>query len=155
LKPENEQVLSLIKNVFKEASKKSANVDINYKITSMRCLSDLMQYSASNSLDSDFELYWTMFVEKYFEQDFLNLKNAEELKVEINAEAMQLENNITDNDRPIEEIKKLKLSETKSNDDEENEELFNKLKLIILETIGKCWPYTMEMQGTRRVLFIL
>jgi hypothetical protein len=148
LKAENEQVLLLIKNIFKEASKQGTNVDPNYKLTSLRCLSDILEYSASNSLDSDFDLYWTTFVEKYFEQDFINLKESEEFKKKAESgEDEQKSDETKEEDRPIEEIKKLKLSETPETIDEAAKELFDNFKFIILGTIGKCLPYTVEIQG--------
>ena len=149
LKPENDKVISLIKNVFKEANKQSTNIETSYKITSLRCLSDILQYSASNSLDSDFDLFWSMFVEKYFIQELTDLKDAEEKKKQ--ESEIKESSEINDENKPIEEIKKLKLSESnKSNDseiDEASQELNDNYKFTILATIGKSWPYSNEMQG--------
>ena len=130
--------------MFKEAGKQNTSVETNYKLTSLRCLSDLLEYSASNSLDSDFDFYWTNFVDKYFEQDFINLKESEEELKRKSVEAE--EEKKKEDDRPVEEIKKLKLSETEAMDDE-TKELFDNFKFTILSTLGKCLPFTAEIQG--------
>lgn len=140
--------------MFKEASKQSTNIETNYKLTSLRCLSDVLQYCASSSLDSDFDTYWSTFVEKYFEQDFTSLKEFEELKsqqqqqqqINSTTEEQQQAVVVADDDKPVEEIKKLKLSETKDIDEAE-QELADNFKFTILATIGKCMPYTPEIQG--------
>ena len=38
--------------------------------------------------------------------------------------------------------------------DKDEEEEKSVIKLVLLETVGKCWPYSTEIQGTSIVTFL-
>lgn len=160
LKIENELLINLIKNVFKEASKQSSNINLNYKIHTLRCLADILQFSSTNSIDNDFETYWSLFIESYFKQNIENLKQLEEeirikkfeKQEEINKEQQNEDEKMQDNNENANDgAKKVKLSNennVKNEDNDENsDDTFSNVRLICLESMGKCWPYTTEMQG--------
>ncbi len=156
---DDELVVDIKKKVFKEASKQSSNIDSAYKTCALRCLADILEYSSSKFVDKDFESYWVLFIEKYFENDLEKLdtvcrsKEIETMEVEVNATAVQTDGQT----EPAEDIKKLKLTEDKSvkkdDDDDEESELSNTLRLICLETLGKSWPHNTDMQGRKKNLF--
>lgn len=149
LKFDNENVDLVFKNVFKEVNKESSNIDESYRISSLRCLSDLLQFSSSNFRDSDFELYWTSVIERFFQKNFEILaeieKAVEERRKQDNEED---ENN--SKQAALEQIKKIKLSdESQSGDngDEAEDKFDSPVKITCLETFGKCWPYSDDIQG--------
>ena len=183
----NEQVTNLIKNIFKEANKQSSNVDDNYKICALRCLADAMQFSSNHFNDADFELYWTSFIEKYFEESIqklneIELKKQQQLQEQEQKNAEQggetkaaaIETDTSDTINPTtsdtessEQIKKLKLNDdekekgkenkqiAKDADDEANNSLHNNLRTVCLETFGKCWPHSNELQGRLHYLYFI
>ena len=149
MKFDNENVDLIFKNVFKEVNKDSSNIDQSYKISSLRCLSDLLQFSSSHFKDSDFELYWSSFIERFFQKNFQILAEIEKA-IE---ERRKNEHEGDDSEirqAALEQIKRIKLSdESQSNgDDDEAEDKFESpLKITCLETFGKCWPYSDDIQG--------
>jgi proteasome component ECM29 len=160
---DNDLIESLIKNMFKEASKQSSNVDINYRVASLRCLSDLIQFSSSHFKDAFFQQYWSLFMKKYFENDLEELMIKERQRREQLEEQLKKKMNIIDEDVELINIddenvkdnneqsnkKSKKNDDDKDDDDDDDEEgqILDKLKLLSLETIGKCWPYTPEIQS--------
>jgi hypothetical protein len=151
LSNDNELVINVKKHIFKEASKDNSNIDITYKTCALRCLADILEYSSSKFFDKDFESYWTLFIEKYFENDlekFKELNDVEKSEMTVETSDALVDGGQKDS---VEEIKKLKLSESKpvkpDDEDDNDSELFEKLRLICLETFGKSWPHNSDMQG--------
>lgn len=143
---ENQLVSELIKCVFKEASKSTS--DSVYKTSSLRCLTDLIQFSTSQLKDSFFEDYWTSFVLKFFDKDLDTLRTKETRQTEI------LKAKLEGREEPVQEAQASQGNDTDKQKTEENQdvemeekEAEESTKLIILETIGKCWSYSSELQG--------
>lgn len=146
---ENKLVDDIINSVFKEANKQSGNIDLNYRTCSLNCLGDLVQFSSTHFKENYFENYWQEFVLKYFQSDIDALIKKELQRVEqqkelfkikvLGVEVMQSETN-----------EKIELTETNKDEemeeDKELETINSSLKLVILESIGKCWPYCSDIQ---------
>lgn len=100
-----------------------------------------------------------MFIEKLFEDDLNNLRNKELQRLQQQIENIKLKNQpeVTQETKQKEEeagkansneeSTTLEASQEKKETDKEEEEKNSTLKLVCLETIGKCWPYTTEIQG--------
>lgn len=149
MKFDNENVDLIFKNVFKEANKDSSNIDEAYRISSLRCLSDLLQFSSSNFKDSDFELYWSSFIERFFQKNFEILGEIEKAIEE--RRKQELEDDSDNRQAALEQIKRIKLtdeSQSGANDDEDGDKFDSPLKITCLETFGKCWPYSDDIQGS-------
>lgn len=172
---ENELVDEIIKSVFKEANKQGSNIDLSYRIYSVMCLSDLLQFCSAQFKETYFEQYWSMFVLKIFqsELDALNqrenqrqeqqieyFKNKLNKNDEINMEEQQL----NDKKEPSEENDdKMSIesetktankanSEEKMDQDEEKEEVNINYRVIVLVSLGKSWSFCSDMQGTIKII---
>ena len=173
----NPLVEELYKSIFKEASKQG--VDLAYKSCALRCLSDLVQFSSSQFKDAYFEQYWSNFVLKLFETDLEELFENEKIQREQlidqlanrdraytqetgNPDASSIEEDILK--KPCDENlvresrsserKKEKSSSNQDKDEEENAKT-SALKLICLETLGKCWPSSADTQGKQYLIHTL
>lgn len=145
---ENKLVDDIINGVFKEANKQSGNIDSNYRSCSLSCLGDLVQFSSTHFKNNYFEMYWQDFVVKYFQDDIDLLTKKECQRVEQQRESfkkkflgideMQTESN------PNEKIETK--NEEEMEEDKELEIINSNLKLVIIESIGKCWPYCSDIQ---------
>lgn len=140
---ENPLVSEVIKCVFKEAGKSSS--DSVYKTASLRCLTDLVQFSTSQLKDSFFEDYWTSFVLKSFEKELEALRAKEVRQREILKAKLEERE-----DEPLQEEAKTSESSKQKEDEDvemEEKETEKSTRIIILETMGKCWSYSLELQG--------
>lgn len=147
---DNEQVSLMFKNVFKEASK---DTDTIYKVASLRCLSDLLEFSSSQFRDDDFDQFWTLFIQKHFKIDFEMFNEIESKLIE----GKYLMENCNENEKTnimcelIDKVKEIKLKNDKSTKENENSldiqnDQMDIIKITCLETLGKAWPYTTDMQ---------
>lgn len=135
--------------MFKEANKQTS--DMAYRTSSLRCLTDLVHFSSYQFKDSVFEDYWTGFVLKYFAADLESIEAREKRHAEM------LRAKFEEKDESMEQSKEAaavkasgedkEMTEEKSEEDKENEKVNSSLKLIVLETIGKCFSYSTEIQG--------
>jgi len=159
---ENPLVEEIIKSVFKEANKSGSNIDISYKLGSLRCLADLVEFSSCHFKDNLFEDYWQGFIKTNFSEDFESLVNKEKKYME--KRKMQLnqmeivetdEPKVEENDQEMKDMDQTKEEQnanktTITNEEERNEEEdtnnFN-IRLNLLSTIGKCWSYSSDIQG--------
>jgi hypothetical protein len=163
---ENELVDEIIKSVFKEANKQGSNIDLSYRIYSIMCLSDLLQFCSSQFKEAYFEQYWPMFVLKIFQNDLDTLNQKEnqrqEQQIEYFKNKLINKNNEVDMlEQPSTEEKEIKEenddkmsieSETKPvkmDQDEEKEEVNINLRVIVLHSLGKSWSFCSETQGTK------
>lgn len=160
---ENPLTDEIIKNIFKEANKQSDNIELNYRVCSLRCLADLVQFGSTHAKDSYFEQYF-LIVKKYFEAEFEEVVKkekvyhdqlVEQFKNKNRKETGELEAKREKKDdaemmevQPVEKQEKDDKAKVEKDENDEEEEKKNEaIKLIILETIGKCWPYSTEIQG--------
>jgi hypothetical protein len=95
-----------------------------------------------------------MFIEKLFEEDLNNLRNKEKQRIQQQIEAIKLKNKPEVNETKEKEESKTdketsfeEVNQEKKETDKEEEEKNSTIKLVCLETIGKCWPYSTETQG--------
>ena len=135
----------IFKNVFKEVNKESSNIDEAYRISTLRCVSDLLQFSSNNFRDSDFELYWSTVLEKHFKKAFEHFEEIEKIAEQRKLNAGES----VDQERQLSEIKKIKLTdESESEKEAENEDRIDSpARITCLETFGKCWPHSIDIQG--------
>jgi hypothetical protein len=174
LKVENPLVEEIVNAMFKEAGKQSSNIDITYRQCSLRCLADLIQFTSSQFKDSFFELYWSSVFVMYFEQDLASLVRKDQLRFEQQIEAFKRKNKRKANDMETETVEdqtkneqseemqveaekveektqqkeeEVKKADEKTDEEKEKEATNSALKLILMETIGKCWPFSWEIQG--------
>ncbi|CAF0720691.1 unnamed protein product [Brachionus calyciflorus] len=153
---DNSLVDEIITSVLKEANKQSGNIDNNYRICSLRCLGDLVQFSSTHFKDNYFENYWANFVLKYFKDDLDELEKKEKLRCDQQRESFKKKVlGIEDMQTEIENIEKMQTTESTKNEEKNDEEMLedkeleetnSSLKLVILESIGKCWPYGTDIQ---------
>lgn len=139
--------------MFKEANKQTS--DMAYRTSSLRCLTDLVHFSSYQFKDSVFEDYWTGFVLKYFAVDLESIEAREKRHGEM------LRAKFEEKDESTEETKETAVkasgegdrekTEEKSEEEKENEKVNSSLKLIVLETIGKCFSYSTEIQGCHSI----
>lgn len=139
---ENPLTVEIITSVFKEANKQSS--DAAYRTSSLRCLTDLVHFSTSEFKDSFFEDYWSQFVLKYFESDVAALwaretRHAETLRARFEDEK--------ENGDEKKKDERVEASKEDGDEDKEAGLVNSSMKLIVLETLGKCWPYSTEIQG--------
>lgn len=151
LKFENSLVEEIINAVFKEASKQSSNIYVTYKTCSLRCLADMVQFSSAHFKDSYFEQYWTNFVLKYFDREFGELLIKEKQRVDQQFDLFKkkiLKEEIQEQAMDIEQKEDVKNEENMEEEetDKEAEELNATIKHIILESLGKCWPFGSDIQ---------
>ena len=152
LKFENTLIEEIIKCIFKEANKQSANIELGYRVCSLRCLSDLVQFSSAHFKDAYFEQYWSTFFVVYFEDNLkeISLKESQRFKQQLeslNPKSIQDSENIVEESVSQQEADVvMKEPAPEDNAEEENAALAS-LKRVCLETIGKCWPYSTELQG--------
>lgn len=156
LNVENPNIDEIMKQIFKEANKQGSNIETSYKVCAMRCLSDLVQFSSNHFKDTYFEQYWLMFILKFFEQDLIEIKRKEILRYEQQIENLKAKNQFQEQETESESDRKMDESELvvgtkdeKMEIDKEEEEKNTILKLVCLETIGKCWSYATDIQGNK------
>lgn len=144
-------VSDLIKSVFREASKKASSGDSAYKTSSLRCLTDLVHFSSSQLREAIFEDYWTSFVLNSFEKELDALRSKEsrvretlKAKLEGRDETVQQPKSETAGEEAKTDSKKPDDAEM---EEEGENEIHESSRIIILETMGKCWPYSSELQG--------
>lgn len=144
--------------MFKEANKQSSNIDITYKTHSLRCLADLVQFSSTHFKETYFESFWQSFVKKYFDAELEVFTKKEKLRQSQQFHQFKEMNNIADEKESpgetatedVEMETETKESKESNEDKEEKKEAENEemvIKLILLETIGRCWPFSTESQG--------
>ncbi len=161
-----------IKSVFKEANKQ---VDLSYRIYSIMCLSDLLQYCSAQFKETYFEQYWSMFVLKIFQSELDKLKQKENQRQEQQMEYFKYKLNKKDEidmvektsaeEKEILEENDDKMSiesesktenkpniEEKMDQEEEKEEVNINLRVIVLVSLGKSWSFCSEMQGILKQL---
>jgi hypothetical protein len=180
--------------MFREAGKQSANIDLAYRQCSLRCLSDLVQFTSAKFKDVYFETYWSTVFLKYFDQDLAALHTKDQQRLEqqieqfksknrrkgdemvvdnavvedtemlqgdddkaenVDSESkMQVNGGSGDDDKTNNESEAKKTVVDEKTDEEKEQEAANaELKLILLETIGKCWPFSWEIQGILIIMF--
>jgi len=151
---ENPNIDEIMKQIFKEANKQGSNIETAYKVCAMRCLSDLVQFSSNHFKDTYFEQYWSMFILKYFEQDLIEIKKKETQKYEQQIENLKIKNQMqreteieSDDNKNMGSESELITEAENMEIDKEEEEKNSILKLVCLETIGKCWSYATDIQG--------
>ena len=90
--------------------------------------------------DEYFEQYWSNFIQKLFDEDINLLAKKEKQR----------------NLQRIENLKRKNQAEADKEDPkvEPKEEEKSVIKFVLLETVGKCWPYSTEIQGTTIVTFL-
>ena len=173
---ENPLLDELIKNIFKEASKQSASIDLNYKTCSLRCLADLVQFSSMHFKDAYFEQFWSSVLENYFGKEVEELISKEKTRYDYLVEQYKNKNkiddpktetketsetNATEVNKEVDEVSNKKAKSKKETDadlDEDDEEARKNgeaIKLIILESVGKCWSYSSDIQGFYTRTFII
>lgn len=136
--------------MFKEANKQTS--DMAYRTSSLRCLTDLVHFSSYQFKDSVFEDYWTGFVLKYFAADLESIEAREKRHAEMLRAKFEEKDESTEESKEAAVVKAAgegdrETTEEKSEEDKENERVNSSLKLIVLETIGKCFSYSTEIQG--------
>ncbi len=160
---DNTALDELVKNVFKEVGKQSSSIDLNYKLCSLRCLADLVQFSSTQSNETYFEKFWSSILELYFSNELENLILKENKRHENLIEQIRNKNNVTDvemketkndsseiqeNNEAATKKKSKKETEVENREEEEEEQKKGEaIKLVILESIGKCWSYNSDIQG--------
>jgi len=162
---QNSVLDDLIRNVFKEVNKQSSSIDTTYKIFSLRCLADLVQFGSTQSKEVYFEQFWSTILENYFSIELENLTLKENKRQENLIQQIKNKHKVgdvemkeTQEDNVVEMVennevtaKKRAIKENEANNREEDEEEEQKneaIKLVILENIGKCWSYNSDMQGS-------
>ena len=128
----------------------------------LRCLTDLIQFSSVHCVDANFEQYWTAFFQVYFQEDLETIKQIEDQRYQQQLEHLvnQTKETSISDDTPkklktdedvemVQETVKNTIESKKEDSDEEVEKdlALDKLRLVCLETIGKCWPFGGEIQG--------
>ncbi len=168
---ENELVDQILKAVFKEASKQGDNIELSYRIYSVMCLSDLLQFSSAHFKEAYFEQYWSMFVLKIFQTELESLSQKEMLRREQQLEFFKsrLKNDqemdhesVKTNKDDKEDIDKMSVDESAANSEKSNVEKANaeekmdddqkevnlNLKIIVLVSLGKSWSFSSDIQGS-------
>ena len=154
----------MINNVFKEVNKQSSSIDINYKSYSLRCLADLVQFSSTHAKEVYFAEFWNVLLENYFKQDLESLITREKTRhenlvqqlkdknigqnVDMKEESENLPENQDANESASKKNKTKQDNEEDEEDTREEEKRNEAIKLIILESVGKCWSYKENVQGT-------
>lgn len=163
LKFESPEVEKLVGCVFKEAQKTSSNIEVSYRVCALRTLTDVVQFSSVHFVDGNFEQYWSTFFQGLFanvlkevqakeatryQQILENLTNTEsEMPVDEAMSKSEGDENVGMKEA-VEDNKPAKKKEEKMDDEEAVEDpALEKLQMVCLETIGKCWPYGSEIQG--------
>lgn len=164
LKFENPEVEKLVGCVFKEAQKTSSNIEVSYRVCALRTLTDVVQFSSVHFVDGNFEQYWSTFFQGLFadvlkevqakeatryQQILENLANTDsEMSVDEAASKSQERDDNVEMKETVEDNKPVEKKEEKMEDEEVVEDpALEKLQMVFLETIGKCWPYGSEIQG--------
>ena len=106
-------------------------------------------------LDNYFEQYWETFVQKLFEEDWITILKKEKQRYQQQFENLKLKKQSESEmqvEKAVESQENLTVHEPESEPekmetDKEEDEKNSILKLVCLETIGKCWPYSTEIQG--------
>ncbi|RNA28279.1 proteasome-associated ECM29 -like protein, partial [Brachionus plicatilis] len=145
---ENKFVDDLVNSVFKEANKQGSSIDLNYRLSALRCLGDLVQFSSTHFKDVHFENYWNNFILRYFNEDLEQLIVKEKKRVELQKELFKKK--ILSISEESEAMVGDKNDERKNKDeneeDKESAAANMNRKLVLLESVGKCWPYGTEIQ---------
>jgi predicted lipase len=143
----------------------------------LRCLADVIQFCSSQFKDQYFEQYWSFFIQKNFQEDLESLLKREQQRLEHQISVFKIKNNkinrtesneiaMHDNDsnqmhvdegdsntkeneteKTIDQESKQEKQHEKSEEEKEQDAINAQIKLILLETIGKCWPLNSEIQG--------
>ena len=150
LKFENTLIEEIIKCIYKEANKQSVNIELGYRVCALRCLSDLVQFSSAHFKDTYFEQYWSTFFAVYFEDNLkeISLKESQRFKQQLeslNPKSIQDSENIVE--ESVQQEADVVMKESTPEDNAEESVAAASLKRVCLETIGKCWPYSTELQG--------
>lgn len=145
---DNKLVDEMVNCVFKEANKQSSNIDLNYRQSAIRCLGDMVQFSSTHFRDVYFENYWNNFILKFFDDNLQQLIEKDKKRIELQKYLFKKKYlSITEeNEVLVEEKIDEKKNEDQSEEDKESEISNMSLKLALLESVGRCWPYGADIQ---------
>ncbi len=106
-----------------------------------------MQFSSVQCVDSGFEQYWSAFFQVYFEETIEVLRKKESQRYQQQLESLinKTESVSLTSDSEV-ETEKTETELIKVEEEVVIDPALEQLKLVCLETIGKCWTCTAEVQ---------